>query len=204
MMMKTILYIAFALTILLSGAAFSANSTIDGFEYKSITELQKNWTISNSGFADKFEYLLVSGKIKEGKKALQLNVPAASNASSVRIDLDVTPDVNFSEVKQVVFFLYMDNPQTLSQTGLHVGDATWSNHFSKFGYVGYVKGWQEVIVSRESFVVGGGNPSWDSAVQMRLTFWFTPNSPASTIIIDKVQWNTRRQRSDILNRKWYE
>lgn len=206
--MKNHIRMIIALTIILaaccSSAAISAGRANDGFEYNTVKELQNKWSILNSGFTKPLDIELTTKNVKEGKKALLLKSYPVGETTSTRIDLDITPDIPLKDVRQIRFWVWMDNPQSLAQTGIHCGDSTWTNHFSKFGYMGFSKGWQRVFVSTESLVVGGGNPSWETATQMRLTFWFTSGAPATKIILDDISWSTTRERDRILNKKWYD
>jgi|GEM_PF-4092516 len=206
--MKSNILMTIALILLLPAIAQPATMVVgkatDGFEYNSVRDLQAKWTILNSGFTKPLAIELITRNVKEGKKALLLKSYPAANTSSVRIDLDITPDIPLKDVKQIRFWVYIDNPQSLAQTGIHCGDSTWTNCFSKFGYMGFVKGWQRVFVSTDSLVVGGGNPSWETATQMRLTFWFTAGAPATKIILDDISWSTTKERDRILNKKWYD
>lgn len=203
---KHIIYTIIILLTLVSTTttAVVVDKATEGFEYNSVKDLLNKWTILNSGFTKPLELVLTSRNVKEGKKALLLKSSPTNSTANARIDLDITPAVPLKEVKQIRFWLYIDNPQSIAQTGIHCGDVNWNNHFSKFGYVGFVKGWQRVFVSTDSLVVGSGNPTWETATQMRLSFWFTGGSPATKIILDDISWSAIKERDTILNRKWYD
>ena len=188
-------------------SAYAENTTeraTDGFEYASESKMAERWTILQSGFTKPAIIKLKSGNVKEGKKALELRLPLSKPTGGSRIDLDIFPDIALENVKQIIFWLYIDNPQYIAQTGIHCGDSDWSNHYSKFGIANYEKGWQRVIVSTDAMVVGGGNPTWESANKMRITFWFNPGSKPIKVMIDDVVWTTRKERDMILNQKWYD
>jgi len=176
----------------------------DGFEYSSLEALRAKWTISNSGFAKPVEIELTNKNAKEGKKAPQLSFPPTAPVSNGRIDFSITPDIPLKQVKQVRFWLYIDNPQSIAQTGIYFAHPDLNSSFVRFGYVGLAKGWQRVSVSTDSLTVQEGSPTWDKATKMQLTFWFNGGSPATKIMLDGVVWSTTAERDKNLNGKWYE
>lgn len=190
--------------------AFSASAPMagadvrDGFEYNTIQEARARWEIITSGFSQPVDVELTSRNVKEGKKALALSFPATAPVSNGRVDLIVTPDIPLKQVKQINFWLYIDNPMSIAQTGIYCTHADLGGAYVRFGYVGLVKGWQRVSVSVDSLTVTEGNASWDLATKMQLTFWFAGGSPATKIMLDDITWSRTRTRDKTLNKKWYE
>ena len=197
-------YACLVLSVLCASAAVSADKITDGFEYKSMKELQAKWTVRTSGFPKPPEVKLTTTTVKEGKKALLISMPAVGADGTPRLDLDIYPDMPMRLVKQVNFWVYIENPQDIVQTGIHIGDATWANHYAKFGLIANVKGWQRVLVSTESLAAGAGKPTMDTVNQMRITFWFARGTKPAKIAFDDVIWSTKQERDQRLNKKWYE
>ncbi len=196
-----VIILVLALTV---SALMAAADVKDGFMYNSVADMRAKWNIIPSGFDKEAGIGLASKNVKEGKKALELSFPATASLSNGRVNLIVTPDIPLKQVKQINFWLYIDNPQSIAQTGIYCTHANLNDAFARFGYVGLVKGWQKVSVSVDSLTVTEGNASWDLATTLQLTFWFAGGSPATKIMLDDVTWSTTRTRDKNLNKKWYE
>ena len=197
-------YAGLALTALFSSLACSADKITDSFEYKNMTEMQAKWSVKTSGFPKAPEVKLSTSTVKSGKKALLVSMPAVNPDGAPRLDLDIYPEMPMRLVKQVNFWVYMDNPQDVVQSGIHIGDATWANHYAKFGIIANVKGWQRVLISTETMAAGAGKPTMDTVNQMRITFWFARGAKPAKIAFDDVVWSTKQERDQRLNKKWYE
>lgn len=195
----TVLVLTLTASVLLASADMK-----DGFEYSSLADMRAKWNISPTGFDPKVRIELSTKNVKEGKKALALSFPATAPVSNGRIDLIVTPDIPLKQVKQIDFWLYIDNPMSITQTGIYCTHPDLGGAFVRFGYVGLVKGWQKVSVSVDSLTVTEGNASWDLATKMQLTFWFAGGSPATKIMLDAITWGTTRERDRKLNKDWWD
>jgi hypothetical protein len=193
-----------AVPAMCSAATLAIARATDGFEYDSLPSLHARWTITNSGFSTSPEIGLTAKDVKEGKKALRLVSAPTAGKENARIDLDIKPNMPLHQVKQIRFWLYIDDPQFLASTGLHFGDADWNNYYSGNRYVSPVKGWQRVSVSTDSLEIGAGSPSWNTVVQMRLNFWFIGGAPITRIMLDDMSWSATVERDQTLNGKWYD
>ncbi len=194
-----------ALFLLLSPTlAMAAKRATDGFDYSSMQDLRAKWNITYSGFSTDPSIELTTKDVKEGKKALLLTSSPVPTGTLARIDLDITPSIPLKQVKQISFWLYIENQQSLASAGLHCADATWANYYSGNRWTSQGNGWQKVTVSTDSLDVGGGKPSWDNMTQMRISFWFVGGGQPTKIILDDMSWSTTVERDQNLNRKWYD
>ena len=176
----------------------------DSFEYATTSELASNWTISTSGFTKPVAIKLSSRNVHEGRKALQIDMPAVSADTNGRIDFDIYPKVSLGSVKQIRFWLYLDSPSDIAQSGIHCGNNDWTQDFAKFGYTRNVTGWQRVSVSTSSLAVSSGTPSWNSVNHMRITFWFAKSAKPAKIILDDMVWSDSHERDQRLNINWFD
>ena len=201
------LHILLTCAMIMSGTITMAQNNIlasDSFEYATTSQLASNWTISTSGFTKPVSIKLSSNVVREGRKALQISMPTVSADTNGRIDLDIYPKVSLGSVKQIRFWLYLDNPSDIAQSGIHCGNDDWSQDFAKFGYTKNIKGWQRVSISTSGFVVSSGTPRWNAVNHMRITFWFAKNAKPAKIILDDMVWSDSQERAQQLNGDWFE
>lgn len=109
----------------------------------------------------------------------------------------ITFDVNMANMKNIDFWLYVDNPDNLIKYGFMISSTTdFSKYFEVYGF-NFIKGWNHMVIPLKSFSnVGGDEWNVTKSIQIR-----TESYPGTTanVVFDDMNFNGIARPKVIIN-----